>query len=204
MHMLHYPVHPVNPQQRILQICAQRMRTKGEICVYPTDTVYGIGACATNTTAIDKISTLLHRDKKQLFSYICADFSQASQIARIENRDFTIMKRLLPGPYTFILNATNYVPKKIAPKRRTVGIRMPGSAVVSELVRFIGEPIANTSVHIPGEQRGSAEAVREAVEHEVDIMIDCGDLTNPEGSTIIDLTADEPLVVRQGKGAWEQ
>ena len=116
------------------------------------------------------------------------------------------MKRYLPGPYTFILNATNLVPKKIMPKRKTVGIRMPDSTVTLELVALLGEPLANTSVHISDDfaAAGDPEEIRAAVQHEVDVMLDAGALDSPEPSTVVDLTGDEPVLVRLGKGAWDE
>ncbi|MBD3321950.1 MAG: threonylcarbamoyl-AMP synthase [Chitinivibrionales bacterium] len=201
--MIHYEVHPCNPQQRILSQVGTILKNENGICVYPTDTVYGMGACASNSKAVAKIGALLKKDKKRLFSYICADFSQASMFARISNAHFKLMKRYLPGPYTFILPATKYVPKKISPKRKTVGIRIPDCRVCRDIVAVIGEPLANTSINIPGQQRGDPQTVKPAVMSEVDVMLDIGPLPDPRGSTIVDLTGDTPEVLRMGKGTWE-
>jgi tRNA threonylcarbamoyl adenosine modification protein (Sua5/YciO/YrdC/YwlC family) len=201
--MIHYQIHPVNPQQRMLTHAVDVLMRHDGICVYPTDTVYGIGACASNPKAINRIGDILERDKKRLFSFICSDFAQISRYARVSNQHFKLMKRYLPGPYTFILPATNMVPKRIAPKRHTVGIRIPDCRTCLALVELLGEPLANTSVQIPGQLRGEPEDVRRAVLNEVDVMLDIGPLDNPTGSTIVDLTGDEPVVVREGKGAWD-
>jgi len=200
-----YKVHPVNPQKRSMESAARILSAEGGIAVYPTDSVYGLGACVTNPRGIDRIANLLEKDKNRPFSFICSDFSQISRYVRLSNAYYRLMKRYLPGPYTFILNATNLVPKRIAPKRRTVGIRMPGSVVALELVRLLGEPLANTSVHISGESEAAndPEAIKEALRHEADVMLDAGALDDPEPSTVVDLTGAEPVLVRQGKGEWD-
>jgi tRNA threonylcarbamoyl adenosine modification protein (Sua5/YciO/YrdC/YwlC family) len=199
-----YNVHPQNPQKRFLESAARILSAEGGIAVYPTDSVYGLGACVTNHTGIDKIARLIERDRGRPFSFICSDFSQISRYVRLSNTHYRLMKRYLPGPYTFILNATNLVPKRIAPKRRTVGIRMPDSAVALELVRLLGEPLANTSVNVSGEPHGDHVDIQNTLRHEADVMLDAGPLDNPEPSTVVDLTGGEPALVRLGKGAWDE
>jgi tRNA threonylcarbamoyl adenosine modification protein (Sua5/YciO/YrdC/YwlC family) len=200
--MLHYIVHPVNPQIRMLEKAVQILKHEDGVCVYPTDTVYGMGACATNPKALDKICTIIEKDKNRFFSFIFSDFSQMSRYVRIDNAHFKLMKRFLPGPYTFILPATNYVPKKVSPKRRTVGVRIPDNTVCLELVKMLGEPLANASIRLSGELRGDPENIVPVIMYEVDVMLDMGPLKNPMGSTIIDLTGQEPELVRMGKGKW--
>lgn len=199
--MLYLQIHPINPQRRLLEQAVDVLHNHG-ICVYPTDTVYGIGACAGDAKAIDRIGAMIQKDKKRFFSFICNDFSQASKYVKIDNRHFKLLKRYLPGPYTFILPATNYVPKKVCPKRKTVGLRIPDSPVVRDLVGLLGEPLANTSIRMPGGERGDPEMVKPAVLNEVDVMLDIGPLENPQGSTIVDLTGNEAVVAREGKGEW--
>ncbi|MBD3314607.1 MAG: threonylcarbamoyl-AMP synthase [Chitinivibrionales bacterium] len=200
--MVHCEIHPVNPQRRFLERAVSILKHHHGICVYPTDTVYGMGACASASKAIEKIGKLLQKDSSRLFSFICSDFSQMSRYARIDNNNFKLMRRYLPGPYTFILPATNVVPKKIRPKRKTVGVRLPDCPVCIELVNLLGEPLANTSIAIPGRLRGDPKEVRPAVLNEVDIMLDAGMLEEPFASTIVDLTGEEPVVLREGKGEW--
>lgn len=202
--MIIYTVHPVNPQRRLIESTAKICKDEAGIAVYPTDTVYGMGVCLSNAKAIDKISRLLDKDQNRLFSFLCSDFSQLSHYAHITNAHFKLMKRYLPGPYTFILPATNLVPKKICPKRKTVGIRIPDCQIVLDLIAVLGEPIANTSINIPGESRGDSEVIRPAILNEVDVMLDAGPLENPMNSTIIDLTEETPVVVREGKGVWNE
>ena len=202
MAMIHYKIHPVNPQIRMLDRAVEILKNDDGICVYPTDTVYGMGACATNPRALDKICTFIEKDRKSLFSFIFSDFSQMSRYVRIDNAHFKLMKHYLPGPYTFILPATNYVPKKVSPKRRTVGVRIPDNTVCLELTKALGEPLANASIKLTGELRGDPENIVPVIMHEVDVMLDIGPLDRPTGSTIVDLTGKEPVVVRMGKGKW--
>lgn len=200
--MIHYFIHPINPQTRLLENAAEILKSSDGICVYPTDTVYGMGGCATNPRVIDKISNIIQKKKKRLFSFICSDFSQVSQYARISNPNYKLMRHYLPGPYTFILPATNYVPKKVCPKRKTVGIRIPDNKTCIELVKILGVPLANTSLNIPGEQRGNPGNMTGTISNEIDILLDVGALNNPIGSTIVDLTGEVPDVLRYGKGEW--
>ncbi len=196
-------IHPINPQSRLLAQAAAILSSRDGICVYPTDTVYGIGVAATNIKAVNRLGALLEKDKTRLFSFICSDFAQVSTYAHISNATFKLMKKYLPGPYTFLLSATNLVPKKVCPKRTVVGIRIPDAPVTRALVALLGVPLANASVKLPGTLRGDSNAVASAVENEVDIMLDVGDLSAPEGSTIIDCTSEEPTLIRLGKGSWE-
>gem|GEM_PF-1385846 len=136
--MICFKIHPVSPQRRILEKVVYALKNEDGICVYPTDTVYGMGACVTNPKAVDRIRKTIEKDKSRLFSFICSDFSQVSKFVKMNNMHFKLMKRYLPGPYTFILPATNYVPKKVTPKRKTVGVRIPDNAVCLELVKLLG------------------------------------------------------------------
>lgn len=199
---MHYKIHSENPQIRRINEAAEIMKKGDGICIYPTDTVYGLGTAISNSKAIDKIGLIIKKDKKRLFSFICSSFSQMSEYAIIDNIHFKLLKRYLPGPYTFLLPATNFVPKKVCPKRKTVGIRMPNNNTIMELVKTLGEPIANTSLPIPGEYRGDPENFDHSVTNEADIILDTGYLDDPRGSTIIDLTKDTPNLVREGKGEW--
>jgi tRNA threonylcarbamoyl adenosine modification protein (Sua5/YciO/YrdC/YwlC family) len=200
--MIHQIIHPENPQFRLLDQAVVLLKNKGGVCVYPTDTVYGIGACVSNQKALDRIARFLHKDKQRLFSFICSDLSQASTYVKMTNQDFKVIKRHVPGPFTFILPATPYVPKKVCPKRMVVGIRVPDNVVCQELVRLLGEPLANASINLPGRDRGDPDLVLPAVEHDADMMLDIGVLDNPTGSTIVDMTGEFPVVVREGKGKW--
>jgi tRNA threonylcarbamoyl adenosine modification protein (Sua5/YciO/YrdC/YwlC family) len=202
--MVIYNVHPINPQKRYLDSVVRILKDEGGIAVYPTDTVYGMGSCVSNPKAIDKISRILNKNKDSLFSFICSDFTQMAKYVQVSNSHFKLMKRYLPGPFTFILPATNLVPKKINPKRKTVGVRIPDCNVILALVALLEEPLANTSINIPDDSRGDPEIIRPAVLNEVDVMLDAGVMTDSIGSTIIDLTGEMPVVVRAGKGEWRE
>ncbi|MGA3051039.1 MAG: L-threonylcarbamoyladenylate synthase [Chitinispirillaceae bacterium] len=198
--MVVYKIHPVNPQQRHLETVARILKFQNGVAVYPTDTVYGMGASITNPKALERISRILHKDKTRLFSFICSDFAQISEYAIMNNAHFKLMKRHLPGPFTFILPATNFVPKKISPKRKTIGVRIPLYPAIQQLVALVGVPLANASINLPEAMRGDPDMVMSATRNEVEAMLDAGPLPEPIGSTIVDLTGAEPVVVRPGKG----
>jgi len=202
--MVIYNIHPVNPQKRFIDSVVKILHDEGGIAVYPTDTVYGMGACASNPVAIDKISKILNKNKSSLFSFICSDFTQMSRYVHLTNTHYRLMKRYLPGPFTFILPATNLVPKKINPKRKTVGVRIPDCPVILQLVEHLGEPLANTSINIPEEMRGNPEQIKAAILNDVDVMLDTGEMEESMGSTIVDLTGELPVITRQGRGIWKE
>lgn len=201
--MVHLQIHPLNPQRHLLERAVDILQRGNGICVYPTDTVYGMGAAVSNPKAIDRIGRILQRDKSRTFSFIFDSFSQISTYAHVNNANFRLMKHYLPGPYTFILPATNYVPKKVCPKRKTVGVRMPNNPTCLALVAMLGEPLANTSISLSAQLRGDPEHVVTAVLSEVDVMLDTGVLDDPRGSTVVDLTGPVPQVLREGKGEFE-
>jgi tRNA threonylcarbamoyl adenosine modification protein (Sua5/YciO/YrdC/YwlC family) len=202
--MVIYNIHQQNPQKRFLDSAAKILRDENGIAVYPTDTVYGMGALVTNPKAVDKIGKILNKNKELLFSFICSDFTQVAKYVHLSNGNFRLMKRYLPGPFTFILEATNLVPKKINPKRKTVGVRIPDCTVTLKLVELLGEPLANTSINLPEDKRGDPEIIRPAILNEVDVMLDAGVMEDTIGSTIIDLTGEKPVVIREGKGIWKE
>lgn len=201
--MVHLNVHPVNPQRHLLERAVDILHREDGICVYPTDTVYGMGAPVSNPKAIDRIGRLMQKDKSRSFTFIFDGFSKVSTYARVDNRNFRLLRHYLPGPFTFILPATNFVPKKVCPKRKTIGIRMPDCPTTIALSAMIDEPLANTSIKLSGALRGDPDSVKPAVLNEVDVMLDVGVLDDPRGSTIVDLTGGTPEVIREGKGIFE-
>ena len=202
--MVIHQVHPVNPQKRFLENAVTILQHGGGIAVYPTDTVYGMGAAVSNAKSLNFIATMMNKDKGNLFSFLCCNFAQMSEYVHVSTAHYRLIKHYLPGPYTFILPATNLVPKRLFPKRRTVGIRIPNCPTLLGLIELLGEPIANISVPLHTSGRGTSEAVAEAVEHYADVMLDTGPLDSPEGSTIVDLTDTTPVLIRLGKGAWNE
>lgn len=171
----------------------------GGVIVYPTDTVYGMGCDLLNKRAIDKIYQIKRMPRRKPLSFICSDLSQISEYAQLSNAAYKMMRRLLPGPYTFILQATRLVPKVMMSNQRTVGIRVPDNEICLELVRELGHPLVNTSASDSVEEVVSdPESIQEQFP-QLDLMLESG-LLESEASTIIDFTGDAPSLIRQGKG----
>lgn len=178
---------------------------EGGLVVYPTDTVYAIGCDALNVRAVEKICKIKGIDpKKANFSIICYDLSDISEYVKVNTPTFKLMKKNLPGPFTFILNTNNTLPK-IFKNRKTVGIRVPDNNIIRELVRELGNPILTTLIHDEDdiiEYATDPELIHDKYENIVDIVID-GGYGEVEPSTIVDCTGDEPVITRQGKGELE-
>jgi tRNA threonylcarbamoyl adenosine modification protein (Sua5/YciO/YrdC/YwlC family) len=178
----------------------------GGLVIYPTDTVYGLGCDITNTKALERIAKIkgIKLDKAN-FSFVCHDLSNISDYVRqIDTSTFKILKRALPGPYTFILPGNNNLPKEFK-KKTTVGIRVPDNSIALEIVKQLGNPIVSTSIHDDDdviEYTTDPELIFEKWQNLVDVVIDGGYGDNV-GSTIIDLSGDEPIVVREGKGSLD-
>ena len=179
---------------------------EGGLIIYPTDTVYGLGCDITNTKALERIAKIkgIKLDKAN-FSFICHDLSNISDYVRqIDTSTFKILKRALPGPYTFILPGNNNLPKEFK-KKTTVGIRVPNNSIALEIVKLLGNPIVSTSIRDEDEMieyTTDPELIFEKWQNLVDMVID-GGYGNNVGSTIIDLSGDEPIVVREGKGSLD-
>lgn len=179
---------------------------EGGLVIYPTDTVYGLGCDITNTKALERIAKIkgVKLDKAN-FSFVCHDLSNISDYVRqIDTATFKILKRALPGPYTFILPGNNNLPKEFK-KKTTVGIRVPNNAIALEIVKLLGNPIVSTSIHDDDdviEYTTDPELIFEKWQNLVDLVIDGGYGDNV-GSTIIDLSGDEPVVLREGKGSLD-
>ena len=179
---------------------------EGGLVIYPTDTVYGLGCDITNTKALERIAKIkgIKLDKAN-FSFICHDLSNISDyVKQIDTATFKLLKRALPGPYTFILPGNNNLPKEFK-KKTTVGIRVPDNSIALEMVKQLGNPIVSTSIHDDDdviEYTTDPELIFEKWQNLVDLVIDGGYGDNI-GSTIIDLSGDEPIVVREGKGSLD-
>jgi tRNA threonylcarbamoyl adenosine modification protein (Sua5/YciO/YrdC/YwlC family) len=196
-------IHPDNPSERQIRMVVECLRDGG-IVIYPTDTIYGIGCDIFKVKSVEKIAELRGlKPGKTTFSFICHDLSQLSEFTRpIENQVFKVMKANLPGPFTFILNASNNVPRHIQSKRKTVGIRIPDNKIILEIVRQLGNPIMSTSVHDDDEiieYTTDPELIYEKFQDLVDIVIDGGYGGNIP-STVVDCTEGETVVIREGKG----
>ena len=196
-------IYPENPNERQIRIVTECLNDGG-IIIYPTDTVYGIGCDIFKSKAVERIALLRGiKPEKARFSFICHNLSQLSDFCKpIDNTTFKMMKVNLPGPFTFILDANNNVPKLIQSKKKTVGIRIPDNTIPIEIVKMLEHPIMSTSIHDEDEiieYMSDPELIYEKYENLVDIVIDGGYGGN-EVSTIIDCTAGKIEIIRQGKG----
>jgi tRNA threonylcarbamoyl adenosine modification protein (Sua5/YciO/YrdC/YwlC family) len=192
-------VNPFNPQTRLIQRAVDIL-TKGGILVYPTDTNYGIGCDILNKKAIERIYQLKQRDKSKPFSFICSELKNISHYAKVSNYAYKTMKRLLPGPYTFILEGSKLVPKIMLTKRKTAGIRVPDHKICLELVKGLGNPIITTSATMPdGSTLNEPSLIHEMFGSRVDLVID-GDVVPGKPSSVISLIDDMPVVIRKGMG----
>ena len=198
-------IYPENPNPKAIQRVVDIMK-KGGLVIYPTDTVYGLGCDMTNVKALERLAKLKGvKLEKANFSFICEDLSKLSDyVKQIDNPTFKILKRALPGPYTFILPGSKNLPNPFK-KRKTVGIRVPNNPIVLTLVNVLGNPIVSTSIRDDDdiiEYTTDPELIFEKWSYQVDVIIDGGYGSN-EASTVIDLSEDEPLIVREGKGHLE-
>jgi len=199
-------IYSENPNPKQIEAIADVLR-EGGVIVYPTDTVYGIGCDIHNQKAVERIARIKGiKPEKAEFSFICRDLSHLSEYARqVPNSVFKLMKRNLPGPFTFILNASNKVPKLLESKKKTVGIRIPANDISAAIVEQLGYPLLTTSVHFDVEMIEYAtdpELIHEKYAEMVDLVID-GGYGGVEFSTVVDCTGDEPEIVRQGLGVLE-
>lgn len=180
----------------------------GGIIIYPTDTVYALGCDITNNKAVERICKLKGiTPEKSNFSFVCNNLSHLSEFTKaIPNHVFRIMKKALPGPYTFILEANNNIPKLLKQNRKTVGIRVPDNAICAEIVRVLGNPLISTSLHDNSddilEYFSDPEVIHEQYKDQVDLVID-GGFGNIYPSTVIDFSGDEPVVIREGLGSLD-
>lgn len=198
-------LYPDNPSEKEIAKVVKVLK-EGGLVIYPTDTVYGLGCDITNTKALERIAKIKGvKLEKANFSFICHDLSNISDYVRqIDTATFKILKRALPGPYTFILPGNNNLPKEFK-KKKTVGIRVPDNSIILELVRQLGNPIVSTSIHDEDEvleYSTDPELIFEKWQNLVDVVIDGGYGDNV-ASTIIDLSEFEPVVVREGKGSTD-
>lgn len=197
-------IHPDNPQQRNIDTVVECLRDGGVI-IYPTDTIYGLGCDIYNAKAIERISRIKNIDpKKAQFSFVCADLSHITDYAKsIDTPIFRLLKNALPGPYTFILEASKQVPKALKTKKDTVGIRIPDHKICHEIVTALGHPIMSTSLPMEEdvEYYTDPEVIHDQFEKLVDIVID-GGYGGFEPSTVISLLNGEPELIREGAGDW--
>jgi tRNA threonylcarbamoyl adenosine modification protein (Sua5/YciO/YrdC/YwlC family) len=198
-----FRINPINPQKRLIDKTVEVLKDGGVIA-YPTDTIYGFGCDMYNKKAIQRIYQIKKRDHNKPFSFICSDLKNISLYAQVTNQDYKIMKRCLPGPYTFILQGTKLVPRIMLTKRKTVGIRVPDNNICLALVRGLGNPIISTSVGFSGgEVLSDPSLIEEIFGSQINVTIDGGILSN-RPSTIISLLDDQVEVIREGLGEFRQ
>ncbi|MGL5938986.1 MAG: L-threonylcarbamoyladenylate synthase [Waterburya sp.] len=204
-----YELHPDNPQPRTIEQIVAALQ-KGSVMLYPTDTVYAIGCDLNVKSAVEKVRRIKQMSNDKPLTFLCSSLSNISQYATVSDRAYRIMKHLIPGPYTFLLPATKQVPKLVmSPKRKTTGIRVPDNVLCQELLTRLGNPVVSTSAHIANDEgeyptmNVEKTLLFDSLENQVDIIIDNGIDPGFKVSTILDFTADEPEVVRQGLG-WQE
>lgn len=192
-------INPINPQERLIRRVADTLR-RGGIIAYPTDTFYGIGCDIMNKKAIERIYQIKQRNKNKPFSFICSGLKNISRYAKVSNYAYRTMKRLLPGPYTFILEGSKMVPKMMLTKRKTAGIRVPDNRICIDLIRQLGNPIISTSATLPNNDiLHDPSLIHEHLNSRLDFVIDGGPVPG-RPSSVISLIHDEPEVLREGLG----
>ena len=197
----YFDVHPDNPQRRAVSQVISIVRDDGLIA-YPTDSCFALGCQLGNKDGLDRIRAIRDLDSRHHFTLVCRDFAQLGQLVLLNNNVFRAIKASTPGSYTFILRASNEVPKRLLhPKKRTVGVRIPDHAVTLALLAELGEPLVSSTLLLPGEDEPLTQGweIKERLDNVVDAVIDSGDCgTTP--TTVIDFSDDEPEIVRRGAG----
>ena len=194
-------IHPQNPQTRLVRQAISAL-LDGSVVAYPTDSCYALGCLMGDKEAMERIRRIRRTDKQHNFTLVCRDLSEISRYARVDNSQYRTLKAFTPGPYTFVLEATREVPKRLQnPRRRTIGIRVPDNAIVRELLAELGEPIMSSTLLLPGDEQPitDAQEIKHRLDHEVDVVI-VGGPGGLEPSSVIDLSGAGPVIVRRGKG----
>lgn len=197
--MEYYELHPDNPQLRYINKAVEILK-RGGVIIYPTDTVYGLGCDIFNKEAVERIYMIKNEAETKLFSFLCSDLKDISKYAKVSNFAYKSMKKLIPGPYTFVLPAAREVPKKLWTKRKTVGIRVPNNEIARILAAELGNPIISTSATTrKGDLIFDPLELRTVFNNSVDLMLSMGALSG-KPSSIIDLSGDEAEIIREGSG----
>lgn len=192
-------INPENPQMRLVNRAVEVLK-QGGVIAYPTDTVYGIGCDIFNRKGLKKIYQIKQRDPRKPFSFICSDLSEVANYAQVSNFAFKILKRHLPGPYTFVLEATRIVPDLLVTRQKTVGIRIPDHPIPLALVREVGHPLVTTSANLSeADTIEDPDDIDSVLGRQLDCVIDGGRLSG-DPSTVISLVNDQPEVLRLGSG----
>ncbi len=192
-------INPDNPQSRLLAQ-AVAILENGGVIAYPTDTTYGVGCSIFSKKGVERIYQLKQRELKKPFSFICPNLSEVARYAKVSNFAFKLLKRLLPGPYTFVLEASSVVPDLLQTKQKSVGIRIPDNRICMSLVTLLGHPIVTTSANISGEEPiGDPRDLHNWMGKHLDVVID-GGILSADVSSVVSLLNDTPEVIRKGVG----
>lgn len=194
-------IHPDNPQQRLVDQAAEIIRNGG-VAIYPTDSAYALGCHLGDKGALDRIRQIRSLDKNHNFTLVCRDLSELAIYAKVDNQDFRLLKANTPGPYTFILEATSEVPRRLMhPKRKTIGLRAPDNTIAQALLAALGEPMMSITLIIPGDDYPltDPEDIEDMLGNRVDLIVN-GGYCGLEPTSIIDLTGNIPVLVRKGMG----
>lgn len=197
-------IHPDNPQSRLINQVVDVLR-RGGLIVYPTDSAYALGCHIGDKFALDRIRAIRQLDKQHNFTLMCRDLSELATYAKVDNAAFRLIKANTPGPFTFILNATSEVPRRLMhPKRKTIGMRVPDNKIALELMASLGEPLMTSSLILPDDNLPLTDPydIRSLLEHQVELIID-GGFCGLEPTTVVDMTTDVPEITRQGCGVIE-
>jgi len=196
-----FELHPQDPQPRLI-LRSVDILLQGGVIVYPTDSSYALGCRVGEKSALERMRSIRNLDHKHNFTLVCRDLSEITTYARIDNQAFRLLKRLTPGPYTFIYQATKQVPRRLLhPRRKTIGIRVPDNVICRTLLTELGEPILSTTLMLPSDDMPLTDPyeMRKLLDQEVDLVID-GGFCGLEPTTVVDMAQEPPLVLRLGKG----
>ncbi len=196
----YFSVHPDNPQPRLVKHAVEIIRDGGVIA-YPTDSCYALGCHIGDKAAMERIRRIRKVDERHHFTLVCRDLSEVGQFAKVDNLQFRLMRANTPGSYTFILRASRDVPRRLLTPRHTIGVRIPDHPVPLALLQELGEPLLSSTLILPahGVALNDAQEIRRHLEHDLDLVIDSGPC-NGEVTTVVDLSAEAPRLVREGKG----
>lgn len=196
-----FRIHPDNPQLRLIKQAAQIIHGGG-IVALPTDSCYALVCHLDDKSAVERLRRIRAVDEKHHLTLLCRDLSEIAQYARVDNRQYRLLKAVTPGPYTVILEATKEVPRRLShPSRKTIGLRVPENRIVHALLEELGQPLLGTTLILPGEDDPltDPDVIQEHLARQIELVID-GGACSFEPTTMIDLTGDEPLLLRQGRG----
>ncbi|MDX7987208.1 threonylcarbamoyl-AMP synthase [Xenorhabdus sp. 12] len=194
-------IHPDNPQSRLIDQSVEALK-KGGVVIYPTDSGYAIGCCLENKDAMTRICRIRQLEGRHNFTLMCRDLSEISTYAHVDNQAFRLIKNNTPGNYTFILQATKEVPRRLMnEKRKTIGLRVPSNPIALDLLEKMGEPLMSCSLILPGNDfaESDPEEIKDTLGKQVDLIIHGGYL-GQQPTTVVDLTGDSPVILREGEG----